>query len=426
MADATETNDPLAGLIPPPTEVNDEHKVYGVAVGCIVMCIVASSMVLWRLYLRVVNRKFGLDDYATAFALLCYLAWAGLAIYMNLNAGVGKPLWELTVGELRLWFKSVVACNFLYPVMSTSIRVSLLLFYRRLFVNPATSRAYVWAIHVLLALQLVYLVVFCSITVLVCRRVSDGADPFTSAKYCNPWTYIDETVALYSVSLAFDLALLTLPVFPIVSLRMPAKKRAGVLLLFLLGFTASGAAAWKLGVYAWEMRRLYDIDPRWYDYQMSRLVPPQFDSYGVTFWLPSMLEPTLAMICASLPGLRPALGRIYDALSSALGSTFVSFGRSQQRRGAAKLPPADADQPPYYDWATHTIGGSSQKLRPAAGNPNSRCGTTASRDGGAPPRKFSHSELSTTVVAGPDDEDEDAGAYPLTTISVARDHGTAV
>lgn len=28
-----------------------------------------------------------------------------MAIYVNLQAGVGKPLWEITVGEFRVWFQ---------------------------------------------------------------------------------------------------------------------------------------------------------------------------------------------------------------------------------------------------------------------------------------------------------------------------------
>ncbi|KAK4248355.1 hypothetical protein C7999DRAFT_31263 [Corynascus novoguineensis] len=392
MPGATASNDAsLAGLIPPPTEVNDAHKLYGVIAGSIFMCIAASAMVLWRLYLRLAARKFGLDDYATTFALLCYLTWSGLAIYVNFHAGVGKPLWELTLGEIRLWFQGIVACNFLYPVMSTSIRVSLLVFYRRLFVNPASSAAYRWAINILLALQVVYVVVFCVIPVLVCRKTADAADPFTSAMHCNAWIYIKETIALYSVSLAFDLALLAVPVFPIASLRMPAKKRAGVLVLFLLGVTASGAAAWKLGMYVWELNRLYDIDPRWYNYEMSRVVPPQFDSYGVTFWIPSMLEPTLAMMCASLPGLRPALGRISETLSSVFASTFRRSHPHRQHSDKAQVS-GGSDQP-MYDWATHTIGGSTQMLHPHSATP--------SRDGKS---KVSHSELSSTVGTIDDDD----------------------
>ena len=40
---------------------------------------------------------------------------------------------------------------------------------------------------------------------------------------------------------------------------------------------------------------------------MSRLVPPQFDHYGTTFWIPSQVEPTVALIGTSLPALRQSL-----------------------------------------------------------------------------------------------------------------------
>lgn len=28
-----------------------------------------------------------------------------MALYVNINAGVGKPLWEITLGEFVVWFK---------------------------------------------------------------------------------------------------------------------------------------------------------------------------------------------------------------------------------------------------------------------------------------------------------------------------------
>jgi hypothetical protein len=28
-----------------------------------------------------------------------------MAVYVNINAGVGKPLWEITLGEFAVWFK---------------------------------------------------------------------------------------------------------------------------------------------------------------------------------------------------------------------------------------------------------------------------------------------------------------------------------
>jgi hypothetical protein len=120
---STNATDPLAGLIPPPTEVNDTHKVYSVASVCIVLCIVACLTVLARLGVRLRNGGFGRDDLAIIPATvgllilyfrnlssdyciqLLYVGWTVLAVYMNLNAGVGKPLWEITINEYSLWYK---------------------------------------------------------------------------------------------------------------------------------------------------------------------------------------------------------------------------------------------------------------------------------------------------------------------------------
>lgn len=40
---------------------------------------------------------------------------------------------------------------------------------------------------------------------------------------------------------------------------------------------------------------------------MSRLVPPQFDTYGRTFWIPSQVEPTVGLIGTSLPAIRQSI-----------------------------------------------------------------------------------------------------------------------
>lgn len=57
-------------LIPPPTEINDAHKVYSIAAWCIVLGLVTSLCVLWRLGLRFQTSTFGADDYAMVPALV--------------------------------------------------------------------------------------------------------------------------------------------------------------------------------------------------------------------------------------------------------------------------------------------------------------------------------------------------------------------
>jgi hypothetical protein len=57
-------SNPLAGLIPPPTEVNDTHKVYSVAISCIFLCVTACFAVIARLSVRFSSETLGFDDYA--------------------------------------------------------------------------------------------------------------------------------------------------------------------------------------------------------------------------------------------------------------------------------------------------------------------------------------------------------------------------
>ena len=119
--------------------------------------------------------------------------------------------------------------------MSASIRVSILFFYRRLFANPGQNIIFAIIIYTLMALQFVYVVIFMSIPSMVCHPFSAAWDLYAFPTHCNAWTYIQQTQALYGTSLGFDIILLLLPIWPIASLRLPAKKRAGILVLFLLG-----------------------------------------------------------------------------------------------------------------------------------------------------------------------------------------------
>lgn len=51
-------------LLPPPTAIDDTHKVYSIAIACIVLGVVTSLIVLSRLGLRIYARAFGADDWA--------------------------------------------------------------------------------------------------------------------------------------------------------------------------------------------------------------------------------------------------------------------------------------------------------------------------------------------------------------------------
>ncbi|KAL8877047.1 MAG: hypothetical protein Q9198_004864 [Flavoplaca austrocitrina] len=134
--------------------------------------------------------------------------------------------------------------------------------------------------------------------------------------------------------MAFDAILLVFPLYPVMKLQLPFKKRIGVSVLFMMGAAASIAAAYKLAIFVVEMKRYsnpLNVNPNWTRYQMSLFLPPQFDRYGTTFWIPSQVEPTVALIGTSLPAVRQSLlsatQRLTTIFTSSGSSSFGNLGK---------------------------------------------------------------------------------------------------
>ena len=117
--------------------------------------------------------------------------------------------------------------------MTASIRISILLFYQRMFATSMNRAKY--GIWLLLALQIIYLVVFSLLPAFICQPLYKAWDPLEREKYMNDWYYYYTQVALYSVSMSFDVILLVMPLYHVFKLQMPLRKRIGVAVMFMLG-----------------------------------------------------------------------------------------------------------------------------------------------------------------------------------------------
>ncbi|KAI1391740.1 uncharacterized protein F4822DRAFT_441030 [Hypoxylon trugodes] len=300
---------PVEKLLPPPTTVNDDHKVYSFGVACIVMGIVGSSSVLSRLFIRYRHGSLGMDDYAMISALVLFLSWMTMASYLCLNAGVGKPLWEITIHEYSMWLQGQMASIWLYPAMSGSIRTSILLFYLRIFgQGDKRSRD---IIRALLVLQGIYIVAFSITPAFVCRDFNQTS-PFVWRDYCSLGYFTIIQTTLYSVSLAFDLILMAFPAYPLWKVQLDRAKKIKAIAIFIVGAAASVVAAYKLGVSIVEWVHVVPPDSPFWKYQLSLYVPGQYDSYGRTFWIPATCEPTIALVGTSLPAFRQLVSSIKE------------------------------------------------------------------------------------------------------------------
>ena len=326
--------------------------------------------------------------------------------YCNLHGGTGKPLWEITLGEYTIWFQvcyavsqstnyllmssslqGVVGTAFLYPAMTACIRISILLFYRRIFAKAdPTSRLFIW---VMIALNCAFIVTFEVIPGFICKPLSAGwRNPLTRRQHCRQDEfYYLYNIGLYGSGLGLDIILLLMPVYPVLKLQMPLKRKLGALVMFMLGASyeslflprtfqsltgnrACIAASYKLAIYVTQWGRTGTIDPRckfkpaqyptqikltdpgWHT-QMSRAIPPQWDKYGYTFWIPTHVEPTVAIIGSSLPAMRNHIQTPFKKLTSVISGSKTSRHSSSARSDKAS---AQSSQSKYIKMQ----GGSAQ------------------------------------------------------------------
>lgn len=155
-----------------------------------------------------------------------------MAAFFNLHSGLGKPIGDITYGEFITFFKGIFVAAWMYPIMTAAIRVSVILFYRRIFARGNTF--YSLFISTMLVLQAAYVIVFEITPGFSCKPIRDGWNPILRLTSCSNF-YIYQTEALYSISLAFDVILLIFPIYAVWKLQMPLKKRLGVAIIFALG-----------------------------------------------------------------------------------------------------------------------------------------------------------------------------------------------
>lgn len=125
----------------------------------------------------------------------------------------------------------------LYAPMSGFIRISILLFYRRLF-SPTMPKLGI-VIWVLIVAQTLFTIAGLILPAVGPRPLyrmwylRDATADDARGQYSN--FSLNVGVTTFSINLAFDVILLILPMFPIATLRLPIRKKLGMAMLFILG-----------------------------------------------------------------------------------------------------------------------------------------------------------------------------------------------
>ncbi|MCJ1246983.1 hypothetical protein MMC30_004194 [Trapelia coarctata] len=248
----------------------------------------------------------GADDYwiiASLFIMFGMIAIEGVLTYLG---GTADPVGTVTAHQMELYTKSVFVGATLYPLTITATKISILLFYPRIFSVP----------RFLLAT-----------TIVGCRPISAAWTPastFETAPVCI------NSVSLFWFSAIFllftDIAILCLPLSMIWRLQLSAQQKLILSGIFMLGSFVLVASILRIVYMGSDIVMAGNMAP-----QSHPVSSQPVTAAAGTQW--AIVETQLAIICACLPMLRPILpkkGRLGRLRS--LPGTHQSLQRLQADR----------------------------------------------------------------------------------------------
>ncbi|KAI1398983.1 hypothetical protein F4819DRAFT_466757 [Hypoxylon fuscum] len=316
------------GPPPPGTDLTENQQAADNAAAIICAVIATISLVL-RLYARTFQRFDMLaDDWLMLIALIFVYGTCAITILGGMY-GAGKHVWAVTPQDLSMVFKLLYSYTYVYAGSVSFTKLSILLFYRRIF-----QRGTKW-FHIRLAIAFFlcvsYPLTIWGVMAFVCKPVSHFWTQFLGTTgQC-----IDINTAfmvLTVVNMVNDIVVLMVPIPEILQLQMSKNKKLAVCGVMLLGGFVCVASVVRIWAFA---EFIGTIDLTW-------------ASAHVFLW--SSIEPAVGILSACLPSLRPLYRRAKNKVtSSAAGNnssanwatkgsrgpnSYVRFGDNESRSAA--------------------------------------------------------------------------------------------
>ncbi|KAL7803685.1 GPCR, PTH11-type [Trichoderma aethiopicum] len=275
----------------------------------------SGAFVLQRLLYKLwAKLGLGADDYMT----LALILWGIPSTVINTHAitkpGLGRDIWTLTPDQitrfgLYFWF-----LEWAYFVEVCMLKLSLLLFYIRIFPSPGVRRL-LWGTFIF---SVVFGLVFAFIAAFQCTPVK---------YYWEKWdgehqgTCFDINAIAWSnaaISIAVDIWVLAIPLWQLRSLNLDWRRKVGVAVMFCLGAFVTIVSILRL-------KSLIQFG--------TDSLNPTWDFLDVSLW--SVVEINVGLICVCLPAFRLLLVRIFPKLQ---GSTERYYGKNSRRNRTATNP----------------------------------------------------------------------------------------
>ncbi|KAL2756653.1 hypothetical protein ACRALDRAFT_1069423 [Sodiomyces alcalophilus JCM 7366] len=269
-----------------PVETSDQRAVLGVAISFIILPVLAVCL---RLIARRISRKgFDLSDYCVVIACIFAVGLQSVSITGVLRAGIGwghvtDVVMTYGMEPLTLLFKLLIPLQFLWVLSLSFSKLSILLLYTKLF--PVASL--VWIARgtgiVIILWAFATILTGC----LICQPFEMNWNPTLPGGKCGD--QVTSFTVTGSINLVTDVIVLVLPMPHLYKLHMAMYKRVTLICVFGTGVVTCIISGLRISVLS------------------------TMDFENITYTIPlanifSGLEPSVAVVLACIPLLRPLLG----------------------------------------------------------------------------------------------------------------------
>ncbi|KAI0110419.1 hypothetical protein GGR51DRAFT_547669 [Nemania sp. FL0031] len=254
------------------------------------LCIVIVGMRVW---LRVRTRVgLGADDY-TIIVSLSFAIMTDAVLLRACHYGYGKHTADLTEREQYHMWKALYLMQIMYKISMNLTKASIVLLYLRIFDGIKWFR---WTCYTILAFVASFCTAVTLATIFQCHPVAAAFDQTITSSTC-----INNRIFWYinaAVSIATDIIILAIPLPLVFSLQISRLQKAALTCIFMVGGF----------VVLTSCLRVTTIERQFTSQE------PLYET-AATMW--TIIEMSVAIVCACLPHIRPLFLRVFPALKSA-------------------------------------------------------------------------------------------------------------
>ncbi|PTU22020.1 hypothetical protein P175DRAFT_0508898 [Aspergillus ochraceoroseus IBT 24754] len=299
---------------PKPNYINPQCQGPQLRIFSVILLALSVTMVGSRLWVRIhIKRSAGWDDWIMICALP-FLITITVLVNRGTDYGWGYHLWDYKIEWQKPSMMLNFICQVLFTTIMTLVKLSILLSYLR-FLTVPLFRYMNWT---MIALVLAWGSGMLSYTYfialfLACSPLEAYWDigAFQTATCDNEQS---RSLSFTITNLITDILIVLIPIRTFWMLKLPTREKLLLTGLMSLGLLACIASAIRI-YYAYRMfYGSYDVS---------------WEVYQVWFWI--LVEINLAVICASMPTLRPLTQRYFPKLGFKSSNILIASNRNHNR-----------------------------------------------------------------------------------------------